>query len=290
MHSFKSISSKDNPQYKRLKDLVQSGKDRQQHGVFVVEGIHLAQAAQRADLEAEQTFVAQSAFDHPEINAQLQSLQTNAQANAKANAKASTQVYVLSDALFRSVSALEQGVSLLQTYALPELELGTTVTQTLLHRANAVYLENIQDPGNLGTVLRTAAAAGCQTIFLSGQCADPWSPKVLRAGMGAHFALNLVKNCGTNTLFEAWNAPVIATSLDAQQSIHQLNLTVPTLWCFGNEGAGLQLETLQAIQSHPQGQLAIIPQSSAVESLNIAAAAAVCLFEQSRQQHGAAKK
>jgi RNA methyltransferase, TrmH family len=273
MLSIKSISSKDNGHYKNLKDLVQNAKDRQLQGLFVVEGIHLVQAAQRAGLIAQQTFVAESAFDRPEINVELQSLPIGAQ------------VFALSDALFRSVSSLEQGVSLLQTFDLPELALSQTVAQTLAHSANAVYLENIQDPGNLGTVLRTAAAAGCQTIFLSNQCADPWSSKVLRAGMGAHFALNLVKNCSAEPLFAAWKAPVIATCLEAQQSIYQLDLKMPTLWCFGNEGAGLSFETINSIKTHPHGVLGIIPQSNAVESLNIAAAAAVCLFEQSRQQH-----
>jgi RNA methyltransferase, TrmH family len=241
--------------------------------LFVVEGIHLAQAAQRAGLSACQTFIAESALDRPEINVELQTLPSGAQ------------IFTLSDALFRSVSSLEQGVSLLQTFDLPELDVSQTVSQTLAHAANAVYLEGIQDPGNLGTVLRTAAAAGCQTIFLSSQCADPWSPKVLRAGMGAHFALNLVKNCSANALFLAWKAPVIATSLDAEHSIYELSLKTPTLWCFGNEGAGLSFETINAIKQHPQGVLGIIPQSLAVESLNVAAAAAVCLFEQSRQQH-----
>jgi RNA methyltransferase, TrmH family len=273
MYSVKSISSKDNVQYKRLKDLVQNARDRQEHGLFVVEGIHLVQAAQRAGLVAKQTFVAESAFDRPEINVELQALPVAAQ------------IFALSDGLFRAVSSLEQGVSLLQIFDLPELDVNQTVVQTLAHSANAVYLENIQDPGNLGTVLRTAAAAGCQTIFLSNQCADPWSPKVLRAGMGAHFALNLVKNSTAQTLFSSWSAPVIATCLEAEQSIYQLNLTMPTLWCFGNEGAGLSFETINAIKAHRQGVLAIIPQSLAVESLNIAAAAAVCLFEQSRQQH-----
>ncbi len=272
MSTLKSITSKDNPQFKQLKNLIQNARDRRESGLYAIEGIHLAQAARQAGLAAQHTFVAQTALNEAQVNALVQSLPQG------------STVYMLSDTLFRALSVLEQGVSVIQTFDLTIEPLHQVVASCNTRSANAVYLENIQDPGNLGTVLRTAAAAGCQSVFLSAQCADAWSPKVLRAGMGAHFALTIVEQCVVESLFSTWAATVIATSLHAQNSIYNLDLTGSCLWCFGNEGSGLLPDTERRIEQHAKGCLAIIPQSAAIESLNISAAAAVCLFEQVRQQ------
>ena len=141
-----------------------------------------------------------------------------------------------------------------------------------------VLLEAIQDPGNLGAMLRTAAAAGVDAVYLSKGCAEVWSPKALRAGMGAQFALALHEHADL-TLIARELKSLIATSLDAQQSLYDLDLSGPVAFVFGNEGAGLSPALLDTATHQVK-----IPMPGKVESLNVAAAAAVCLFECVRQR------
>ena len=102
-----------------------------------------------------------------------------------------------------------------------------------------LLLDAVQDPGNLGAILRTAAAAGVRQVWLSPQCADPWSAKVLRAGMGAHFAVALHTDAELTRVLAEFNGPAIVTSLDATQSLYALDLRQPCAFVFGNEGAGV---------------------------------------------------
>ena len=142
----------------------------------------------------------------------------------------------------------------------------------------AVLLEDIQDPGNVGTILRTAAAAGVDTIYLSPACADCWSPKVLRAAMGAHFGINIVERANLPQVAGDFAGSVIATHLAAAVSLYSLDLTGPVAIVFGNEGQGVSADLLQQVDTR-----AIIPMSGRTESLNVGAAAAICLFERVRQ-------
>ena len=139
-----------------------------------------------------------------------------------------------------------------------------------------------QDPGNLGSLLRSAAAAGIHQVFLSKSSVHAWSPRVLRAGMGAHFMLNIYEQCELEPLMRTFKGRVIATSHHAKSSLYELDLTGKVALLFGNEGAGLSQELLAAAHS-----VASIPMPGKAESLNIAAAAAVCLFERVRQQRAA---
>ncbi len=300
----KVITSTDNAQFKALKSAMQSARERRQLGVFVCEGIHLANAARLSGFVPEHTFVAQSALgpisqvDPVEPVNSLAQINSMAQVNRTAAGLSVSQSQVLAelnaiesvspitvfgDALFRAVSTLEQGVSIIQVHHTPSPVFADVIEQCNVKQLNAIYLEHIQDPGNLGTVLRSAAAAGCNTVICSPQCVDVWSPKVLRAGMGAHFALNVFENIEFDALLKAWSGAILATSLQASTSIYQTNLSQPILWCFGHEGQGLSMATQESIRSHPKGDLVHIPQAPAVESLNISAAAAVCLFEQKRR-------
>lgn len=144
---------------------------------------------------------------------------------------------------------------------------------------SAMALDRVQDPGNLGTMLRTAAAAGIKHIFLSAGCAKAWSPKVLRSAQGAHFALNIVENVALTDLTAKYKLPLACTTLDQASDLYSADLKQNCIWVFGNEGQGVnqELQQLCDLRIH-------IPQSTQVESLNVAAAAAICLFEQKRQQ------
>jgi TrmH family RNA methyltransferase len=159
------------------------------------------------------------------------------------------------------------------TGLLAEIAIPAVVNETAQF---VVLLEDIQDPGNLGALLRTAAAAGVEQAYLSTACADAWSPKCLRGGQGAHFRLAIQERADLPAV--ARRFPVHAAILGAPQSLFDLDLRGAVGFAFGNEGAGLS-EALCACSSPFS-----IPMSDRVESLNVAAAAAVCLFERVRQR------
>ena len=140
-----------------------------------------------------------------------------------------------------------------------------------------VLLEHIQDPGNLGSVLRTVCAAGAEAVFLSKECADAWSPKTLRAAMGAHFQIDIHENADLQQSARLFPT-IIATSLEAKQSLYDLDLTGHLAFIFGNEGSGISNELLMMAN-----QQITIPMPGHAESLNVAAASAICAFERVRQ-------
>jgi len=150
---------------------------------------------------------------------------------------------------------------------------------------SCLWLDRVQDPGNLGALLRTAAAAGLHAAYLSTGCASAWSPKVLRGGQGAHFALRIHERVDLRAALARLELPLAATALDGAQDLYALDLRGPCAWVFGNEGEGVDPVLVDAAALRVR-----IAQTDAVESLNVAAAAAVCLFEQRRQQLVASKQ
>ena len=142
-----------------------------------------------------------------------------------------------------------------------------------------VVLEDIQDPGNLGSILRSAAAAGCDAVFLSKGCADVWSPKVLRGGMGGHFALSVHERVDLLTVAAEFPGKLLAASLHAKTSLYDCKLGGKLAFAVGNEGTGLSPTLLAAVN-----QQVVIPMPGNMESLNVAAAASICLFEAVRQR------
>jgi TrmH family RNA methyltransferase len=138
-------------------------------------------------------------------------------------------------------------------------------------------LEDIQDPGNLGSMLRTALGAGVDAVYLSKGCTDAYSPKCLRGGQGAQFHLPIIEGVNLLEVLQNFAGNTYATTMDGE-SLYAQDLTQPTAFIIGNEGAGLSAKLIQAA-SHKIS----IPMHQNLESLNAAAAAAVCLFERKRQ-------
>ncbi len=254
------ITSKDNPAVKALKKLLTSPK--RSDARMVIEGIHACEtflAHQNPIL----VWVAESAQMHVEITPLLAQMRA-----------ARITVHVLPDALFRDLSTLEQGVSLL-------FEVERPVCMGFADTGNAVILDGVQDPGNMGSILRSAAAAGVHTVYLSSACANPFAPKVLRAAVGAHCSLAIFEHVDMGALFvhlQTVGIQTIATSSYVANDLYDLDLNHPVAWVFGNEGTGIAQTWIEAAEAR-----AYIPMSSG-ESLNVAAAAAVCLFEMRRQQ------
>lgn len=258
----KEITSTQNDIYKNLKQLAGSAKHRKRSGQTLLEGIHLCESYLEHTGQPLLCVYSHSAPDDEEAANIIDMCDTN-----------NTPSILLSDNHFRAISSVENGVGIAFVVAIP------STPQTSQLSNNALLLEDIQDPGNLGTMLRTAAAAGITDIYTSQGSASAWSPKTLRAGMGAHFALTIHENSNLSEIISEAEIPVLATSLAAQRSIYDVDLSQSAAWLFGNEGKGVS-QVLLALNVEE----VIIPQNPKVESLNVAAATAVCLFEQSRQQ------
>lgn len=254
----KRIASRDNPLFKQLKKLSSSVRERRKSRKTLLDGAHLVAAYLDRGEIPEWLAVADSAPQNTEIRELLARIPES-------------RLAMLEDRLFNELSTVESatGISALIDIPAPPASLDTKF---------CVLLESIQDPGNLGSILRSAAAAGCESAWLSPDCADVWSPKVLRAGMGAHFLLALFEQQDLVAMARHFSGTVLAASLQAENSLFQCDLSGNLALVVGNEGAGISAELLaQANLS------ARIPMPGGTESLNVAAAAAICLFERVRQ-------
>lgn len=258
----KNISSRDNALYKELKQIASSSQARRKAGRSLLDGVHLCQAYLDQVGKPPFCVVSEASMAHPEV---LEIVQTCESARV--------QCISLPDSLYQAISQVEHGIGLMFVVDTPE-----GVAPTVLSKS-AVLLDGLQDPGNLGSILRSAAAAGVGQVYCSKGTAFSWSPKVLRAGMGAHFVLEIVENVDLAALIRSSRIPVLATSSHASRRIYDADLTQPVAWLFGHEGQGVS-EELLALATDTVS----IPHLGQVESLNVAASAAVCLFEQVRQR------
>lgn len=255
----KLIRSRDNPRYKTLRHLAGSTRERRKAGLALLDGAHLIAAYRASGGVPEQLILSQSGTSRPEV-AEL------------AAGVAQNGLLVLADALFNDIAQVASPTGIIALIRTPRLgPLPAAIER-------CVMLDNIQDAGNLGSILRSTAAAGLRMVLLSQGCAFPWSPKVLRAGMGAHFALDIFDNVDLAAVAPRLSGRLICASGHAAKSIYQADLRGPLAWVFGNEGAGVSAELCAAATEH-----LCIPMPGKTESLNVAAAAAICLYEQLRQ-------
>lgn len=257
-YPMKNIISRDNPTYKQLKKLSESARERRKAGQTLLDGVHLIQTYLATGEKPDLLAVSESGLGHPECAVLLKQVPTS-------------HIAVLTDLLFAEISPVETPVGLLAVVATPRHIIPA-------QPEFCVLLEDIQDPGNLGSILRSAAAAGVEVAYLSTHCADAWSPKALRAGMGAHFVMKIEERVPAVDKVSAFQGKSVATCLEAESSLYGLDLTGPVMFLVGNEGAGLSQALLSAA-SHR----VTIPMPGKVESLNAAAASAICFFERVRQ-------
>ena len=256
----KTIQSRDNPQVKALIKLAGSSRERRRTSTTLLEGERLVQAYRDSGGVAETILASESAFARPEIRRFLE--------DSPAHGR-----LVLADALLERISQLVSAAGVAAVVRTPHPGPVPPIVSSCL------LLENIQDPGNLGSILRTAVAAGIPHVLLTRGSVFAWSPKVIRAGMGAHFSLSIFEDVDVGEFARAFGGTVVAMELRAAVSLYDLDLKGPIAWVFGNEGTGLSDGVLR-IATHR----ACIPMPGSAESLNVAAAAAICLFEQLRQR------
>jgi TrmH family RNA methyltransferase len=259
-----AITSRDNPLLVKLRKLAQDPAAYRKLGAVWLEGDHLCSALQLRGKAASRAVITESAWAE---DARLRQL-----------AAWAAQVHVVPDALFKAISGLESPARLgfvLEAEALAAL--GGGVQVPLWPDVATVVLDRLQDAGNVGSILRTAAAFGVHQVLALQGTAALWSPKVLRAGMGAHFALHLVEGLQPQDL-AALTVPLVGTSLATDQLLHTAALPHPCAWVLGHEGQGVAPEVLARCALTLR-----IPQPGGEESLNVGAAAAVCLYESARR-------
>jgi len=252
----KHIHSRLNPEFRQLLDLARNPSTRRQAGQTLLEGEHLIESAQAAGVPLRRLILSESQAEctdwfgrSPDVPARI-----------------------LTDALMRDLSTLVTPAGVMAVIDLPHPGEG---------RAERVLLlEEVQDPGNLGALLRTAAAAGVGLACLSPGCAEAWSPKALRGGQGAQFMLAIREGVDLFDFIARFPGAVWAAAAGQGPSLYALELGAPLAFVFGNEGAGLSPGVLACARPFH------IPMATGVESLNVAAAAAVTLFEVRRRLDG----
>jgi TrmH family RNA methyltransferase len=256
-----SIRSRDNPFFKELVKLSGSARHRNNSHQTLLDGAHLLAAYLDAGMMPQHILLNASVLQDKEFTVLLQRLKD-------------VPLTQLDDKLFTALSELKTPTGILALIDLPQPEV------VIPPSVFALLLEDIQDPGNLGSMLRSAAAAGCDAVFLSLGCADAWSPKVLRAAMGGHFALRIYEQQDLLNVAKAFVGSLLATSLHASHSLYDCDLRGNIAFLVGNEGAGLSPDLLNLATEKIR-----IPMPGKVESLNAAAATAICLFEAVRQRN-----
>ena len=246
------VSSAGNPLVKDLRRLSQDSTAYRKQGRVWLEGDHLCRAALARGLKPVLAVFSESFWPFAHT----------------AWAQAAIKNIVISDSLFAEISGLESPARMGFVLELP-------AAAELQPDVASVILDRVQDAGNVGSILRSAAAFGFGQIIALKGTAALWSPKVLRAGMGAHFALRLVEGIEADAL-TGLTGPIVVTSSHHGSFLHQLTrqkeLPMPCAWAMGHEGQGVSDELMARASLKVR-----IDQPGGEESLNVAAAAAICL-------------
>lgn len=249
------ITSAQNQTIKQIAKLSQSAKARREAGQVVLDGEHLCQ---------EWT----GSFVHLIVTEEFRHSPQFAPFANKATIE-------VPDQLMSKMAPTKTPSGILGVIENPSL----TQVRTPVESGLILLLESIQDPGNIGTIIRTAAATDVDTIYLNSECADVWNPKVLRAGMGGHFKLQLVENFDLCTIKTVFDGSLVGTFMEGE---NLFNTPLPKRCGFvlGNEGAGIS-PALKKLCDHQVS----IPMQNGVESLNVAMAAGLCMYEYMRQRN-----
>ena len=251
--SIKRISSRDNPDFRHLTALANDSRTRRATAETLLDGAHLVEEALAANLSLGLVAVTETSL--PSWTGRV----------------AGAPLVVCPEALLRQISPVATPSGVVASLHLP-------MPGAPFPAGDVLLLEDIQDPGNMGALLRTAAAAGVRQVLLSRGCTEAWSPKALRGGQGAQFRLQIREGADLVTEAAQLAIPVYAAVLEAAQSLYDLSLAQPAAFAFGNEGAGLSAD-LRAVTTGFR-----IPMPGGTESLNVGAACAITLFERVRQR------
>jgi TrmH family RNA methyltransferase len=242
------LASKSNPKVQRWAKLARHARLRRDEGRALVEGPHLVAELLAAGIKPVAMLVSEAGLANREIAGLLKGFEP----------------IVLSDSAFGSVVDAQTPPGIAAEIEIPAAKSGT---------GDTVFLEGIQDPSNVGAILRSAAAFGVGRAVLDRDCADPWSPKTLRAGMGAHFRLGIQQVRSLEDHLTAFAGTLICTVPRGGVPLGKARFEHPLGWILGGEGQGISA----GAERHAKVKITI-PMAPGVESLNVAAAAAICLY------------
>ena len=255
------INSTDNTTLKLARKLLRSSRERAASGKILLDGVHLVRSYEASfGLASGIILVSEAATETQEIARLTQAVPTGAR------------VAVVESNLFARLSPVDTPSGIVALCERPDVLVAKTASPFHL------LLDGIQDPGNLGSILRTAAATGVNQVLLSKTCTDPWSPKSLRGGMGAQFVLPITTNVDPHSAMSSFQGTTVATSPHSERSLIGTDLSGPVLAIFGGEGAGLRRELTA------NASMAVkIPLKNDMESLNVGASVAMFCYERIRQ-------
>jgi TrmH family RNA methyltransferase len=256
------VTSRHNERLREMARLIASSRERRKSGRCVLEGAHLIGVYCERLGMPEMLVVANDALGDAEVGRLVARVPT-------------ARTFAISRALFSEIATLPPDIGVLAVVTAPRSAPSSVGNFCLL-------LDGVQDPGNVGTMIRTAAAAGVDQVVLSPRCAFAWSPKALRAGQGAHFLTTLVEDTDLvewSARFRTKGGRLVATVAAGAASIFASDLSGRVAVAIGSEGQGLSPALLAVAD-----QRVTIPMAAGSESLNAAAAAAVLLFESVRQR------
>jgi TrmH family RNA methyltransferase len=245
------LSSKDNPKVRHWQKLAEDTRYRRAKKRALIEGPHLLAAALQHGHKPLVLLATEEGLARAEIRQLVE--------------RTGAKPVLLSGGVFRRIVDTETPPGIAAEIATP---------QAAERSGNAVFLEGIQDPANVGAIARSAAAFGVSTMVLDAACADPWSPKALRAGMGGHFGLQIREAKDLGAELEAFDGTIVCTVPRDGTPVGEAALNGSVAWVFGAEGRGLSDGTLKRAAVR-----VTIPMAAGSESLNVAAAAAICLYE-----------
>lgn len=245
------LTSKDNPKVKRWIRLASDARYRRSEKRALIEGPHLLSAARQHGI-------------HP--------LAVLATEDVTDPALLGERPVMLGKGVFRAIVEADTPQGVAAEIAIPA---GKKVDGA------AVFLEGVQDPANVGAIMRSAAAFGIARVVLDQACADPWSPRALRAGMGGQFALSILETKDLGAEIEAFKGTVACTVPRGGIALADAPLDRSMAWLFGAEGHGLSDEIIR------RADLKVtIPMAAGTESLNVAATAAICLYQRFSRSGG----
>ena len=243
-------------------------KHRDDNSLFVVEGVRLVEEATQAGWEIMAAISTSKAYKQERVQGIVKQL-----------TERSCRIAVIEEELYAKITDTEQPQGIMALVRKKETRLEEIVNSTSPLLA---ILDGVQDPGNVGSLIRTADAAGCTAVVLTAGCADVYGGKVVRATMGSLFHLPVVSNVTVTELVD-WlhdnHISLAATALSSSNLYHEVDLRGSVAIVLGNEGAGVSVELLSRAE-----QRLHIPIHGQAESLNVAAAAAIIFYEAARQR------
>jgi len=254
----KELRSPDNPRVRRWERMVRDSRARRAERRAIIEGVHLVEAYLEQGSRPLALLVSESGLKRREV--------------ALLAKRAAVEPVALSDSLFRRIADTETPTGIAAEIEIPAFE------ARLAESPCCVFLDEIQDSGNVGAIVRSAACFGVTDVVMGKGCADAWSPKALRAGMGGQFMLRIMEGQDLPAMLDRFGGKTVCAVAHGGRPVHELDLDGRLGWIFGSEGRGVS-ETLASKAAYR----ATIPMAAGAESLNVAAAAAICLYEARRR-------